>query len=182
VGTTAGAAAVLAEIWRYPVRSLAGLSLAAVEIGASGLAGDRVWTVVADGAVLRGKDAPGLGSLEPSGDRDADEALLRAALGREVRLEALPPSPGIAPVHLVSRGARARAAEGDVPPGCSADDPRANLVLDLADDERTWVGRRIAVGEVVLEVTRTPKHCLGVYAEVRRGGRVAVGDPVTLQP
>jgi uncharacterized protein len=36
------------------------------------------------------------------------------------------------------------------------------------------------VGDVVLEVTRTPKHCLGVYAEVRSGGVVAVGDPVVL--
>ena len=68
-----------------------------------------------------------------------------------------------------------------MPEGCSADDPRANLLLSLPDDdERTWVGRLLTLGDVVLEVTRTPKHCLGVYAEVRRGGVVTVGDPVLI--
>jgi hypothetical protein len=82
----------------------------------------------------------------------------------------------------VSRQAVDRAAAGDVPEGCSADDPRANLLLDLDadDDERTWVGRQLRVGSAVLEVTRTPKHCLGVYAEVRRAGAVSVGDVVLL--
>jgi hypothetical protein len=40
----------------------------------------------------------------------------------------------------------------------------------------------LSVGDVVLEVTRTPKHCLGVYAEVRDGGVVTVGDEVLIQP
>ena len=72
-----------------------------------------------------------------------------------------------------------RAAAGDVPDGCSADDRRANLVVALEDDdERTWVGRFVRVGEAVLEITRTPKHCLGVYAEVHTPGRVEVGDRV----
>lgn len=175
---------VLAEIWRYPVRSLGGLPIPTAGIGPAGVDGDRAWTVVEDGAVVRGKHAPGLAAVRPTGDPVADEAAVRAVLGRPVRLAALPPESGVAPVHLVSRGARARADAGDVPAGCSADDPRANLVLDLPGDgdERDWVGRRITVGEVVLEVTRTPKHCLGVYAEVLHAGRVAVGDRVTLQP
>jgi hypothetical protein len=36
------------------------------------------------------------------------------------------------------------------------------------------------VGEALLEVTRTPKHCLGVYADVRQAGRISVGDLVSL--
>ena len=83
-------------------------------------------------------------------------------------------------MHLVSRAAIERAAAGEVPEGCSADDPRANLVLTLDGDERSWVGRELRVGEAVLEVTRTPKHCLGVYADVRRPGRITVGDAVLL--
>ena len=82
--------------------------------------------------------------------------------------------------HVDGEGDRLSA--GDVPEGCSAGDPRANLVLHLPgeDDERDWVGRRLRVGEVVLDVVRTPKHCLGVYAEVQVPGRVATGDPVEL--
>jgi MOSC domain-containing protein YiiM len=85
-------------------------------------------------------------------------------------------------VHLVSQQALDRAAGGDVPDGCSAEDPRANVLLDLADDgdERTWVGRTLRIGDAELVVTRTPKHCLGIYAEVRRPGEIAVGDDVLL--
>jgi uncharacterized protein YcbX len=166
------------QLWLYPVKSLAGTAVPAAVVGPTGLAGDRVWTVVDDdGSPVRAKDAPVLATLEPVG---SDAASLSAAVGRPVRLAALPPAPGVAPVHLVSRGAIERAAAGEVPEGCSADDPRANLVLTLDGDERTWVGRVLRVGEAVLEVTRTPKHCLGVYADVREPGRITVGDAVLL--
>jgi uncharacterized protein YcbX len=172
------------RIWVYPVRSLAGAAVPEVEITAHGLAGDRAWTVVGDDdSAVRAKDAPELAEMPGTGDPDADAAALTAVLGRAVRLVPTPEERfGVAPVHLVSRGAIERAAAGEVPAGCSADDPRANLLLSLPDgeDERAWVGRLLTVGEVVLEVTRTPKHCLGVYAEVRSGGVVAVGDPVVL--
>lgn len=167
------------QVWLYPVKSLAGTSVHTVEIRAEGLAGDRARTVVDErGRPLRAKDAPQLATLSP----DTDAGALSAALGRAVRLEQLPPSPGVAPVHLVSRQAIDRAALGEVPEGCSAEDPRANLLVDLDgdDDERGWVGRTVRVGDAVLEITRTPKHCLGVYAEVRRAGTVTVGDPVLL--
>jgi uncharacterized protein YcbX len=153
--------------------------MASTEVGPAGLVGDRIHTVVDEaGAPVRAKDAPLLATFPP----ETGAAALSAALGRPVRLEPLPPAPGVAPVHLVSRRAIDRAALGEVPEGCSADDPRANLVLALDgdDDERTWVGRTLRVGDAVLEVTRTPRHCLGVYAEVRRPGTVRVGDPVLI--
>jgi uncharacterized protein YcbX len=169
-------------IWVYPVKSLAGAAVAAAGIGPSGLDGDRAWTVVDDDGPLRAKDAPELATVPGNADPGEVTARLSGLLGRTVRLEAGVERPGTAPVHLVSRGAIDRAALGDVPEGCSADDPRANLVLTLDgdDDERTWVGRTIRVGEAVLDVVRTPKHCLGVYAEVRHAGRVTTGDAVLL--
>ena len=122
-----------------------------------------------------------MAAVTGTGDPDADARSLGAALGRAVRLVPTPEDDaGVAPVHLVSRAAIEQAAAGRVPEGCSADDPRANLVLTLDGDERTWVGRELRVGEAVLEVTRTPKHCLGVYADVRRAGRISVGDAVLL--
>ncbi len=36
------------------------------------------------------------------------------------------------------------------------------------------------IGAAELVATRTPKHCLGVYAEVRQPGEIAVGDAVLL--
>jgi uncharacterized protein YcbX len=171
------------QLWIYPVKSLAGTPVTTAEIGAAGLRGDRAWTVVgSDGAALRAKEFPSMATVVATGDPAADAAALSVALGRPVRLEPGLPTAGAAPVHLVSRQAVDRAAAGEVPEGCSADDPRANLLLQLdgPDDERAWVGRRLRVGTAVLEITRTPRHCLGVYAEVSRAGTVTVGDPVLL--
>jgi uncharacterized protein YcbX len=170
------------QIWVYPVRSLAGTGVPEADVTARGLAGDRAWTVVGDDdRVVRAKDVPAMADVAATGEPSTDAEVLAAALGRAVRLVPTPEEgTGVAPVHLVSRGAIERAAAGDVPEGCSADDPRANVVLTLDGDERTWVGRALRVGDAVLEVTRTPKHCLGVYADVRRAGRIRVGDPVLL--
>jgi uncharacterized protein len=171
------------EIWTYPVRSLAGRSVDECEVRTGGLAGDRAWTVVdADEQVVRAKDVPAMRDVPATGNPAEDANTLSAVLGRPVHLVATPAGgAGVAPVHLVSRQAVDRAATGDVPEGCSPDDPRANLLLALdGDDERSWVGRTVRVGEAVLVVTRTPKHCLGVYADVRRPGVVRVGDPVLL--
>ena len=175
----------------YPVRGCAGTSVQRADVGPGGLAGDRTHAVVdATGRVLRAKDAPALAGVTPTGHPGLDTAAVTAAVGVPVRLEPLHGRPdGAAAVHLVSLQALERAAAGDLPTGCGADDPRANLVLDLRDEdftgedpagglERAWVGRRLRVGTAVLEVTRLPRHCLGVYAEVARPGTLAVGDEV----
>jgi hypothetical protein len=176
----------VASISVYPVKSLAGRTVPAAEVDTAGLRGDRAWSVVdADtGERVTVKTTPQLPEVVPTGDTEADTITLTEVLGRPVRLARTADGPQVdaAAVHLVSRGAIDRAAGGDVPDGCSADDPRANLVLQLTGDadERAWVGRRLQVGEAVLEVVRTPRHCLGVYAEVRTPGRVAEGDAVVL--
>ncbi|MDT0276963.1 MOSC N-terminal beta barrel domain-containing protein [Blastococcus goldschmidtiae] len=181
--TTAGR---VARIWIYPVKSMGGTSRDRVRLRPAGPEGDRVWSVVdaGTGEVLRGKHAPGLAGVLPTGDPDADARAVTEALGRPVLLRAAGEGSAadVAAVHLVSRQAIDRAAAGNVPEGCSADDPRANVLLDLADgdDERSWVGRTLRIGAAELTVTRTPKHCLGIYAEVRRPGEIGVGDAVLL--
>ncbi|MCU1606641.1 MAG: domain protein beta barrel domain protein [Modestobacter sp.] len=174
------------QITVYPVKSLAGRRAEAAEVGPAGLAGDRAYAVVdaTTGERVTARTAPAMGEVVATGDVEQDTVTLAEVLGRPVRLAASEAGPQVdaAAVHLVSQQAVARAAEGNVPAGCSAEDPRANVLLQLAEgaDERTWVGRRLHVGAVVLDVVRTPKHCLGVYAEVRVPGRMAVGDPVRL--
>ena len=174
----------------YPVKSLAGRTVAEARVESAGLVGDRAWSVVdaTTGERVTVKTTPALAEVVATGDDEADTITLTEVLGRPVRLQrassdGTSPQVDAAAVHLVSRSAIDRAAGGDVPEGCSADDPRANLLLTLDDDgadERAWVGRNLRVGEVELTVTRTPKHCLGVYAEVRTPGRVRPGDPVEL--
>ena len=171
----------------YPVKSLAGRAVDAAEVRTSGLAGDRAWTVqdAGSGERVTVKTTPEMAEVVATGDPEADTVTLTEVLGRPVRLApAEAPQVDAAAVHLVSSAAVRRAAGGEVPEGCSADDPRANVVLDLDPeaDERAWVGRGLRIGEVELAVSRTPKHCLGVYAEVRTPGRIRVGDRVELLP
>jgi len=174
----------------YPVKSLAGRTVAEARVEVGGLVGDRAWSVVdaTTGERVTVKSTPAMAEVVATGDDEADTITLTEVLGRPVRLQRTSGANGAGPqvdaaaVHLVSRSAIERAAGGDVPEGCSADDPRANLLLALDDgaDERDWVGRGLRIGEVQLAVTRTPKHCLGIYAEVRTPGRVRPGDRVEL--
>lgn len=182
MGTVVG---TVEQVAVYPVKSLGRRSVREAQVEAAGLRGDRAYAVVdaTTGERVTVKTAPRLREVVATGDAAADTETLTAVLGRPVRLAASGAGPQVdaAAVHLVSRQAVDRAAAGDVPEGCSADDPRANLLLALdAGDERDWVGRELRVGEAVLRLTRLPKHCLGVYAEVVTPGRVRVGDEVRL--
>jgi len=195
---------------RFPLRSAAGEEPAATTLDAAGLAGDRGWAVVdAEGAVLTSKQLPWLGGVRAVLDHDAGEPVLRARVsGHDVRGAALdaelsalvgravavrrqsgdragggagPHREGAA-VHLVSAGA---ADDPSAPPGCDPGE-RANVVLALdaalatPGAERGWVGAAVHLGGAVLQVTRTPSRCLGVYADVLVPGVVRVGDDVLL--
>ena len=92
----------------------------------------------------------------------------------------------VAPVHVVSRqaiaGGHAHDDEGGLCP-CSVEEPRANLVLDLVGEglETGWVGASLQVGEAVLRISKAPRHCLGVYADVLVEGQVSAGDEAVLR-
>ena len=177
---------IVEQVSVYPVKSLGGHSVAEARVEPGGLVGDRAHRVLdaGSGEPVTVKTTPAMRTVVATGDAEADTITLTEVLGRPVRLApAGTPQVDAAAVHLVSRQAIERAEAGDVPEGCSAEDPRANLLLTLPDgagDERGWVGRLLRIGEVELEVVRTPKHCLGVYAEVRAPGRVTAGDAVRL--
>lgn len=58
---------------------------------------------------------------------------------------------------------------------------RANLVLDLpADALRGAIGQRVTIGDTTIRIAGTAGTCPGVYADVVRPGRVAVGDEVVV--
>ncbi len=191
----------VSAVWVYPVKSLAGTSVDAAQISATGLEGDRTHFVVdaSSGEPITAKQEPRLRELSAAPgqahpaihvpDADVGEQVPAAALSgwldRPVDLAVTDAQGGHAvdafPVHLVSEGAMLSADPDAGPEACDVNDPRANLVLKLEVEgaaERGWLGQRIRVGDAVLSITRTPKHCLGVYAEVVTPGRVAAGDPV----
>lgn len=188
----------------FPVKSMDAGALATARVLRSGVQGDRGWAVVdADGQVVTartddvlrtvvsslGADGPELtlpGRDGPLSGAEADGAL-SALLGRAVRVQAGETFTEVAPVHLVTRQAIAAGhlqhAEddgGQCP--CSVEEPRANLVLDLSgpDLETGWVGADLVVGGATLRVSKAPKHCLGVYADVLVEGDVAEGDQAVL--
>ena len=88
-----------------------------------------------------------------------------------------------------------RAKGADVAPGRFAE----NITTQFIDVPNLHIGDRLAVGEVVLEVTQIGKECHtpcaifhlvgdcvmpreGVFTRVLRGGQVSVGDAIHLIP
>jgi uncharacterized protein YcbX len=99
----------VAELWRYPVKSLQGERLTTVDVGAEGLAGDRQWALfdVTTGYGLTARRLPDLlflsGRLRPDGGAEvvmpdgsvtSDDAALSAWLDRPVTLRAAADAPG----------------------------------------------------------------------------------------
>jgi len=200
----------LVQIWIYPVKSMRGQLLDAASIDADGVAGDRAWSVreTASGQTLSSRRVPALAEVTARADEDgrvdldipgepagltaaAAEAALSRHLDRVVRLVKAEDGTfaDVAAVHLVSTAAVAAGqASGQTCIPGGRDDPRANLIIDVgavdAGDpgpERAWVGREITIGSAVLRITRTPTHCLGVYAEVVLPGVVQPGAAVQLR-
>jgi uncharacterized protein YcbX len=219
---------------RYPVKSLLGEDLPALAIDERGVVGDRLWSVrTPEGKIGSGKNsnrfAAVLGLLDLRATVRNGSALVSFPDGAEAAVDD-PAAAELLSRHLVRPLSFAR--EGEV---MHFDDGpvsligaasvqalerergtevapsrfRPNLVLetDEAFVEDGWVGGRIGVGEVELEVVMTSPRCvmvdmktadlpeqhgnllalgrvnaacLGVIASVVRPGTIRVGDPVSV--
>jgi uncharacterized protein len=218
----------LVELWRYPVKSMAGERLHSCTVAETGLEGDRRWALV-DGSPNRAGKFLTIrqhelmlsysarmagGAVEvvtPRGEVVEMNGRLVTQLAVETsRPLTLRELEGAnfddSPVLLVNA---ATIASFGAEVGMELDRRRfrANLYVDgfAPEEEVAWIGRRVVVGEVELEVvsrcercviitrdpdttvaapeilgalTQTHDLCLGVYCQVRRPGRVAVDDPV----
>jgi uncharacterized protein len=161
----------VAEIWRYPVKSLAGERLTEAVIRTDGIAGDRVVRVRgATGRRITAREHPGLlglkGTLGPDGEPLVDGA-------RWDSLEALAAvrAASLPDVELIRDESRIRfdvlpisvATDGAVAElGVDVRRLRPNLVLGGVDGtaERTWQGRAIAVGSAVVGVLQVRGRCV----------------------
>jgi uncharacterized protein len=161
----------LAEIWRYPVKSLGGERLQEAEVLADGIPGDRsVHLVDGDGKVLTGRRSRRLvtvpATLGPGGeplvdsepwDSDAAAARVREAGGNGARLE--PSKDGHlhddTPLLVGTDGAYEWLGE-------DSRRFRANLVIGGVEglEEREWPGEQLAVGDLVITVSHVCERCV----------------------
>jgi uncharacterized protein YcbX len=209
----------IVELWRYPVKSLAGESLQAVDLTPDGMIGDRVVHVRdARGRVVTARTKPRLLGLHGTWDTVRGEPLID---GRPWQS----PEAAAAVRRAAGQGARLVRDDGierfDVLPLLVATDGaiaqlgvdrrrlRPNMVIAGVDGlaERQWPGRRLRLGEAIIEVAQVRGRCvmttydpdtqeqdlsvlrrivevfdgrMALDCAVIRGGQLVVGAPVEL--
>ena len=158
----------VAELWRYPVKSLQGERLTSAEAGPDGLAGDRQWALfdVDTGFGLTARRVPDLlflsarlradGHVEvvlPDGTVTSDDAVLSDWLGRSVALRAAADAPGERRYESPQEIGEAGEYDWDVFSGARGafhDSSRIRVSLVSTGTLGTWDRRRFRAN-VVLE-------------------------------
>lgn len=159
------------EIWRYPVKSMAGESLTQASIGALGIEGDRVIQVRdKQGRVVTARTEPGLlghrARFDAGGnllvdDRPWPDAKVLADVrkiagpGAELIRDESEERFDILPLLVATDGAIAAF-------GRDGRRLRPNLVIGGVDglDERKWPGRNLRIGEVVIGLDSLRGRCV----------------------
>ena len=157
----------VAELWRYPVKSLQGERLATVDVGPEGLAGDRQWALfdVATGYGLTARRVPDLlflsgrlrpdGAVEvvtPDGTVTSDDAVLSEWLGRSVALRAAADAPGERLYENPNEVGEAGEYDWDAFPGARGafhDSSRTRVSLVSTGTLGTWDRRRFRANVVL---------------------------------
>jgi hypothetical protein len=176
----------VAELWRYPVKSLQGERLTTVDVGPEGLAGDRQWALfdVATGYGLTARRVPDLlflsgrlradGHVEvvvPDGTVTSDDAVLSEWLGRSVALRAAADAPGERLYENPNEVGAAGEYDWDAFPGARGafhDSSRTRVSLVSTGTLGTWDRRRFRAN-VVLD---------GAGEDALVGRRVGLGGAV----
>lgn len=161
----------VAELWRYPVKSLAGERLERADVTANGIAGDRVVQVTdGRGRVVTARTTPSLlglaALLGPDGEpriagspwtSRASAAAIQAAAGAGARLLRYDGRErfDVLPLLIATDGAIAAL-------GVDHRRLRPNIVIEGVEGlaERGWPGRRLRIGAVVIEVAKLRHRCV----------------------
>ncbi|HEX8051420.1 MAG TPA: MOSC N-terminal beta barrel domain-containing protein [Thermoleophilaceae bacterium] len=160
----------VAELWRYPVKSMRGERLDTTEVRPDGFAGDRLVQVREGDQVLTGRTRPGLLGLSATLSADG-RALVDGAAWDS-------PEAAAAVREVAGEGA-ALVADGvsrfhDTTPLLVATDGmiegfgidfrrlRPNVVVGGVEglSERDWEGRRLRVGDVVIRLDHLCERCV----------------------
>ncbi|HYZ89275.1 MAG TPA: MOSC N-terminal beta barrel domain-containing protein [Myxococcales bacterium] len=161
----------VAEIWRFPVKSMGGERLQRAEIGAAGITGDRL-VAVRDprGRIITARTNPLLlghrGTLSEAGEPlvdgrpwDSPEVAqdVRTAAGPGARLERAPVADrfDVLPLLVATDGALAAF-------GHDSRRLRPNLVIGGVRrlEERDWPGRKLRVGDALIGVVKLRQRCV----------------------
>lgn len=158
------------QLWRYPVKSMAGEALEAADITLDGIAGDRLVVVGGPHGLVTSRTRPLLlglhARLGPGGaplveNRPATSpeiaALVRRAAGPDARLAPLDTTDrfDVLPLLVATDGAiRSFGRDGRR--------LRPNIVLGGVEGlaERTWEGRRLRIGDVVIRLDSLRARCV----------------------
>lgn len=196
----------VAALWRYPVKSMAGEQLDAVDVSWHGLAGDRRWAFVREGLEPSGfpwltiRERSDLWSFRPTfadpaspdrsstlvstpdGERfDVTDPALAARLGHGVRI--IKQDRGVfdaSPLSLVTTQTIEQLA---VMVGRDLDVLRfrPNLIVDAAAGtpfaEDGWVGANLRIGALRMRVDRRDSRCVIVNVDPQTAER----DPAVLR-
>ena len=161
----------VAELWRYPVKSMAGEPLQAVEISPAGIPGDRVVQAYdAAGRVVTSRTRPRLlglkGTLGPDGEPLVDglpwraqavAAAVEAAVGPGARLarDDGPHRFDVLPLLVATDGAIDALA-------LDRRRFRPNVLVAGVNGlaERAWPGRRARIGEAIVAFEKLRGRCV----------------------
>lgn len=206
----------VAELWRYSVKSLRGERLTRVDVLGDGLRGDRSTQVVDHkGARMTGRTAKRLlglqSGLDDQGEPTIDGHSWRSEEALALVRDAAGPGAGLAPLgrHFDDRPILV-VTDGAIDSlGVDVRRLRPNFVIAGVEglEENGWVGRRLRLGQVELDVVDRCGRCvmttidpdslevdpgvlrrinesfesrMGVLCEVATAGEVRVGDAVAL--
>jgi uncharacterized protein len=208
----------VAELWRYPVKSLAGERLEQALLGDGGIAGDRI-VHVRDrrGRVITARTRHRLLGLRARLGADGEplidgrpwtapevQAAVRDAAGPDAELARYEGRErfDVLPLLIATDGAIAEL-------GVDHRRLRPNMVIAGVEGlaEREWPGRRLRIGEAIIEVAQLRRRCvmttfdpdtleqdvsvlrriaerfggkMALDCDIIQGGWVSIGDPVVL--
>jgi uncharacterized protein YcbX len=158
------------ELWRYPVKSLRGESLASVNLDHGGVQGDRLVHVRGNHGVVTARTRHGLLGLAASTDAvgtiridgapwDDPRSLrhVREAAGAEVELAAYsgPERFDVLPLLVATDGAIGAF-------GHDSRRLRPNIIIGgvAGDAERNWPGHALQVGEAIIGIESLRTRCI----------------------
>ncbi len=158
------------ELWRYPVKSLAGERVKRIEVGRYGLAGDRTILVTRHGRVITSRTHHRLLGLKGTLDKQGIPlisghpwnspnalALVRSAAGPDADLFEYDGAErfDVLPLLVATDGAIQHL-------GLDRRRFRPNLVIGGVEglEERQWPGRRLRAGDVILKAVQLRSRCV----------------------